>query len=92
MPYQRKHDKKQNVISFLEFNEHWKTHWTMRELALNLDYAPSTKFNNLIWEMVDSGEVSVQFSEHIKYSAVNRKAFVCLREHYSEQLSFVEIK
>lgn len=92
MPYRKKFDKKLDVESFLEYNREIKTHWTMRELAINLDYASSTKFNNVIWEMVDEGRVCVQFSTHIKYSAVPRKAFVCLPEDYNEQLEFVEIR
>lgn len=91
MPYQRRHDKKKSIHRFLVRSEYIKTHWTLRELAINIGYAPSTKFNAVVWEMVDDGLVRIQFSDHVKYSAVQSKVFVCLPEHYDDQLTFLEL-
>lgn len=92
MVYKKKNHKMVHIVRFLEQQNFMKTHWTMRELAINVGYKSSTHFNNLIWSMVDDGLLRVQFSDHIKHSVVPKKAFVCLPDDYDEQLLFVEME
>lgn len=91
MPYRKKFNKKNDIVGWLQYqsDEYDLTHFSMGEIAIGLDYAPSTKFNDVIWELREEGRVQLQ---PVKYrgGVVEKKWFVCLPEHLANQLSFLD--
>ena len=63
-----------------------KTHWTAGDMARWLDLAPTTRFRDMLYELVDANCLRLVIVPYRAKGLVRERSVFCLPEHFQEQI------